>query len=425
MINMTQPTGYGSDQTISNDMHILSRFLAPELRKYYTVPNEPVYTMKTDNDDKEDTEYSEFLLNKYLNMYLYDDSTSQTEVYRNFSRNPAITLGTILSHNKHYWGWEFIEKNSSITWNTIQENRSLRAWDIENFSSNPNLTWEIVREFENEPWSFSALSANPNITCDIIEDFPQYDWDFKRMHENPNLTEEFIENNIEKPFNFDGLSSHKSVSMNLFERNQDKKWNIVDLGNNAAIPWEDILSSEKFLVLGDIHYYNFNPNMPWDYFYKINSHFKLNSTFSMVSTNPHFTVDNITSTEDPDKKIFGKFDIIEYMRNDHIRNWDLIDYATARSCGGEVKENPQYDLFLRRCMDKGNMNAFKRNERVITTLFFDHHVMSRCPETTFIEIEKYSSSKYNNPGSWETCLARNPMPKYKELFMNANINDIK
>lgn len=416
--NILDPFGIGSDPTACED-HIAIRFLSPELRKYYTKPYDPIYTMSTDNDNDEDVEYSNFLLKKFLNMDLYDNFTTQSKVYENFSKNPAITLETILNHNKRNWSWNSIEKNTSITWDTIQQNRHLRTWSMENFSSNPNLTWDIVREFENELWSFSALSANPNITCDIIEDFPQFDWNFKLMHENPNLTQEFIENNIDKPFDFNGLSSHRNVTMDLFEQHQHKEWNVIDLGNNAAIPWEDIMSSEAFLVLKDIHMYNFNPNMPWDYFYKINSHFKLNSTFSMVSQNPHFTLENITNTEDPEKKIFGKFDIIEYMRNKNIQNWDLVDYAIARSCNGPVKENPQFDRFLSRCLDKGNVKVFNRNEKPITTLFIDKFTMSSCPETTFVEIEKYSTTKYNNPGTWYTCLARNPMPKYKELFMNA------
>lgn len=417
--NLTRPFKY-ADKSFAHRFDVINLFLSMETRKYYTVQYEPVYTMKTDENNEEDVEYSNFLLKKFLNMNLYDNDTNPNEVYENFSKNPAITLSTILSNKKRNWSWKSIEKNSSITWDTIQQNRSLRTWSMKNFSSNPNLTWDIVREFENEPWSFRALSANPNITCDIIEDFPQYDWNFKRMHENPNLTEKFIENNIEKPFKFEYLSSHKNITLDLFERYPEKEWNITDLGNNAAITWGDILSHNKFMALKDIRFYSFNPNMPWDYFYKLNSHFKLNSTLSMVSTSPNFTVENITKTEDPESKIFGKFEILEYMRNRHIQNWDLVHYAIARSSGGPVKENPQYDHFLKMCKHDGYFNEFKQNYKPITSLFFDHYCMSYCPDTTFVEIEKYSSPKYKDPKKWETSLARNPMPKYKDLFMDGN-----
>lgn len=418
-----QPCSAGIGSSVVDFAVAYSIFTSPHTRKYYFSTREPIYAMKTNNDSEDDIAYSDFLLKKYLNMKLYERFTKQSDVYENFSKNPALTFSTVLDHLHENWAWGSIEKNTSITWDTVQLNRSLREWDIENYSSNPNLTWDIVREFENEPWSFSALSANPSITCDIIEDFPQYNWDFGQMHKNPNLTEDFIKNNIDKPFNFNDLSSHRNITLDLVVENQDRKWNIVDVGNNEAISYENLCSDTQIFKSYPMQYFNFNPNMPWDSFYKINTRFKLNHVHTMIDKNPHFTVENIANECDPHDKLFGKFDFIEYMRNEYARSWELIDYAINRSRDGPVKENPIYDEFLGMCNNDGHVDEFKRSIKMPTALFFEPKYMSNCPETTFTEIEKYKTNRFIITGKWSTSLARNPMPKYKEKFINSTIKD--
>lgn len=403
---------------------VIQHFVSPCMRKYYASIDEPLYIMETHIDNENDTAYSDFLLDKFLNMSLYERFTKQSKVYENFSKNPALTIETILNRPNENWVWAHVEKNTSINWDIVQQNRSLREWNIENLSYNPNITWDIVREFENESWSFSALSTNPNITCDIIEDFPQFDWNFNRMHENPNLTQEFIQNNIDKPFDFDQLSSHKNVSLDLVQDNIDKGWNIVDLGNNKAISFVDISDCVELFKPYEMHFYTFNTNVPWHCFYTIHPQFKLCHKYSMIEKNPHFTVGNMIHTYDPLNKLFGKFEFIEYMRNKSCHSWDLIDYAIASSRDGVPKENPKYDLFLELCADGGHVNKFKHSKKIPTSLFYEPHIMSNCPDTTFIEIEKYNTPKYTAMGKWDVSLARNPMPKYKELFNDSKLNEL-
>jgi hypothetical protein len=55
---------------------------------------------------------------------------------------------------------------------------SFRNVDWYALSSNPNITFEFVKEKMDKPWNWSGLSRNPNINFDIVKEYPDKPWDW-------------------------------------------------------------------------------------------------------------------------------------------------------------------------------------------------------------------------------------------------------
>lgn len=44
-----------------------------------------------------------------------------------------------------------------------------KNWEWFSLSSNPNITWEYIRQNLNKKWNWRQLSYNPNITFEIVQ----------------------------------------------------------------------------------------------------------------------------------------------------------------------------------------------------------------------------------------------------------------
>jgi hypothetical protein len=97
--------------------------------------------------------------------------------------------------SKYYWN-EFVLKNLD------------KNWDWYWLSTNPNITWDIVKANLDKPWDWYGLSTNPNITWDIVISNPDKPWNWRGLSSNPNITMDIIEANPDKPWNWYGLSNN-------------------------------------------------------------------------------------------------------------------------------------------------------------------------------------------------------------------------
>ena len=70
----------------------------------------------------------------------------------------------------------FLRKQVEDEWNTkfwtfIEENDD-KPWDWNSLSKNPNITLDSVLSHPDKPWNWVLLSLNPNITFDIVHCHP-------------------------------------------------------------------------------------------------------------------------------------------------------------------------------------------------------------------------------------------------------------
>jgi hypothetical protein len=117
------------------------------------------------------------------------------------SRNPSVTIQTIKDW-PDYEGWN---------WSVLT--RHINVKDIEN---NPEYPWDYEEYYErldNIEWpNYNLLSSNPKVTLEMFKELyynQMWDWD-DEISLNPNITFDFVKDFINEPWNW------KNLSKNLF-----------------------------------------------------------------------------------------------------------------------------------------------------------------------------------------------------------------
>lgn len=108
------------------------------------------------------------------------------------STNPGMKLDNILYNPGPFflWDWDGLSTNPNITWEFVKQTTH-RPWNYNKLSANPAITWENVCETPEREWSFSMLSTNPNIPCDMLQTDPRFSKHGMR-YANPNITLKLI-----------------------------------------------------------------------------------------------------------------------------------------------------------------------------------------------------------------------------------------
>ena len=117
-------------------------------------------------------------------MSIYDFLNNYPEIVEKYiddiSRHSIINPGYVLIHYPHY-KWNFVE-----------------------FSKNPNVNIELVKQNLDKDWNWKSLSRHIKLE-DIINnlDLP---WDYGWMSHNKTINIEFIKQNLDKDWSWYCLS---------------------------------------------------------------------------------------------------------------------------------------------------------------------------------------------------------------------------
>lgn len=153
---------------------------------------------------------------------------------RAFSRDLCQFINAISnSPNIH---WEIIEKYPD------------NPWDWDGLSSHSNITWEIIRQNPDKPWNINNVKHNPNITTEIYDFVCAEPWEYKWVDLcSIHMSSEFISQNIDKPWRFELLSKHPNITWEIVHVNPDKPWDwgIILRNKSVIIPKEKILNFIK------------------------------------------------------------------------------------------------------------------------------------------------------------------------------------
>ena len=129
-------------------------------------------------------------------------------------------------------------------------------------SSNPNITWEIVRDNLDKPWDWFVLSINPSITWEIVRDNPDRPWDWQHICLNPNITWEIVQNNPDKPWSMWSLSQNPNITWEIVRNNGEYQWGTLGILRNPGIDMDDVILNkiEYQTEYYDDFWYNISPN---------------------------------------------------------------------------------------------------------------------------------------------------------------------
>lgn len=139
-------------------------------------------------------------------------------------------------------------------------------WNMDELSSNPNVTWDLVKKYPNMKWDFVSLSCNENITTDIIIENPQFSWNVEAHSINPNVTQEILKKYPQLSWDYHNLSMNSSITYDY-------------IFNNPQLPWPDniAMNSSYRFTDADILKYNIPFNVSMMHNPKINIDYLLSS----------------------------------------------------------------------------------------------------------------------------------------------------
>ena len=97
-----------------------------------------------------------------------------------------------IKDNPGKYSLDELSSNPNITWEIVQANPNI-LWDYDFLSMNPNITWEIVQANQDKKWYYNWLSQNPNITWEIVQANPEKDWNYMLLRKNDFIKKRLIE----------------------------------------------------------------------------------------------------------------------------------------------------------------------------------------------------------------------------------------
>lgn len=234
--------------------------------------------------------------------------------------------------------WDYYElcKNPQVQLEDIGE---LRVIHYDALSSNPNLTWEYVKENRDIPWSWHRLSGNSCITLDIVNDNPSEMWDYRGLSINPNLTWEYVQSLPDKDWDYDIIAKHPNITMELINSTMDNfTWNFENVTKNPNITWDFVkqhytrwwsdnyvdLASNPNITIENIRELTINPDEQTDLIGA--TLYTWEQCICMLSTNPRVTwFDIIESLDLPwrmDKVTYNPNITLDIIEDNPDWDWD-------------------------------------------------------------------------------------------------------
>jgi hypothetical protein len=198
-----------------------------------------------------------FIINEKQSIEFFDKTLKSKDCYRWLPTNPNMT-------------WEYRNSHS------IDPDYGSIEWGYNSFSSNPNITWDIVYANPQFHWNYKSLAKNPKITWDIIQENPtdvngvKIYWNYQRISMNPNITWLNVKSKLHAGWDWDQLSMNPNITWEIIQENQDKDiyWN-SSFVVNPNLTWEIVQQNPnpkfgKMCSGWDYRMLSWNINITWD-----------------------------------------------------------------------------------------------------------------------------------------------------------------
>lgn len=168
------------------------------------------------------------------------DKMDSTEDYEYDEDGPEDPMPNV-------WSMDDLSSNPNITWDIVMANQHLE-WDPESLCCNPNVTWDIVTAQQHFELRYRWLSSNPNITWDRVLANPNIPggWKYNRLSENPNITWDIVMANPDVPggWDYNYLCQNPSITLEQL-KSVPSKWRYYALSRNPNITWNDVMLDMK------------------------------------------------------------------------------------------------------------------------------------------------------------------------------------
>lgn len=174
----------------------------------------------------------DFLVKKIGEKYGTENTAIEKEV-----RSRTANAETILSNLNHPSGWNFsvLSENPNLTWEIIR-NFELpdKVWHWTSLSYNLGITIDDIASNIDKPWVWSAMWNRH--TVDNMRKYPDLPWDWGRLLNHRDLPIDFIREFIHKPLRWDALSAYHPITVEIVQEFENKwSWSLVACNSYLTI----------------------------------------------------------------------------------------------------------------------------------------------------------------------------------------------
>ena len=208
------------------------------------------------------------------------------------SENPNITWDIIQKNPEYYWDYEYVCMNPSISGEIIENNLDLLN-DWTSISFNTNIPYDFFKKHvdKSKKFAWECIANNSTVTWNTVQENPNNHWDSDGLSENPNMTEDILKSNFKIDSCFTPI---KELVWNIHCKSKDQMFEpeFISIFKNPNISWETIKTQPLHLCYIDC--FSGNPVIDIDIVLK-NLHIKWN--WEDLSANPSMTWEIIQKTK--------------------------------------------------------------------------------------------------------------------------------
>lgn len=123
--------------------------------------------------------------------------------------------------------------------------------DYKSFTSNSNVTMDVIKKNPYDNWDYDSLVSNPNISLNDVLKNPHIPWNWNKVNEFLTLSVDDILEHPELSWNWNLLSKNTKIPIEQICQNQQLPWNWKIICSCNFIPSETLITY---------------PDCPWDFF---------------------------------------------------------------------------------------------------------------------------------------------------------------
>jgi len=232
---------------------------------------------------------------EYLNTPLYSENIQFIEVRENLSRNVVIRIKDIID-TETILGTVF-ESESILDKFLECSDKWLLSIIFQNLNEDPKVISKIIKTFEGNS-VLSNFSSNYNLTPEIIEQHPEIEWSWYELSANPMIDINFVLKNLDKPWDWNTVTKNIGITYKDILNYPNLPWSEQDLVSNIYIDDEILISSKNWETID----YSANFNLTIKSIKKISKLLNLNIAedwdWSVISCNPFVTIEDILEIEE-------------------------------------------------------------------------------------------------------------------------------
>lgn len=211
-----------------------------------------------------------------------------------FSSNPNMTSQILGALSSVAWNYPMLAPEFQFTKKFILDNID-RNFCWESISRSKYVTMSDIELFSQIPWDYKGVSCNPNLTIYYVKKFysQKKELDWFEISKHPNFTMETIISDKQLPWNPKGMTLNPNINFQMVKSNPFTKWDYTLLSSNPNIKIEDVRRNLR--LPWSWTNLSGNPNLTIPF---IRRFIDKEWNWNMLSSNPAFTFKMIRENQD-------------------------------------------------------------------------------------------------------------------------------